>query len=164
MNPSMDWYSWLSDADLDPDLVYHFSLLFSGNQLGEDDIPHFDHEFLQSMGISIAKHRLEILKLAKKRKHSGLRRFTRFLAAARSSIAKYLSYSLLRRNSSAIVAVAAPPPAPARGNMLKRQRKMVVADGGSGGGARVACPTAAVAVKHAAEIRWDSMFQDLKPN
>ncbi|KAG6526705.1 uncharacterized protein LOC122047890 [Zingiber officinale] len=158
----MDWYSWLSDADLDPDLVYHLSLLFSGNQLGEDDIAHFDHEFLKSMGISIAKHRLEILKLAKKRKYSGLRRFTRFLAAAGSSIAKYLSYSLLRRNSSAIVVVAAP--APAKGDMLKRRRKMVVADGGGGGGARVAPPTAAVAVKHAGEIRWDSMFQDLKPN
>ncbi|MED6123607.1 hypothetical protein PIB30_050740 [Stylosanthes scabra] len=60
----MDWFSWLSKAGLDPSLVYEYGLIFSHNELEEEDIKYFNHEFLQSMGISIAKHRLEILKLA----------------------------------------------------------------------------------------------------
>ncbi|URE39255.1 hypothetical protein MUK42_11279 [Musa troglodytarum] len=64
----MDWYSWLLQTNLDPGLVYQYSLLLSSNELEEDDVTHFDHEFLQSMGISIAKHRLEMLKLAKSRR------------------------------------------------------------------------------------------------
>nr|GLL35227.1 uncharacterized protein LOC113742995 [Ipomoea trifida] len=62
----MDWFSWLSKTSLDPTLVYEYGLTFVQNQLEEDDIAYFNHEFLQSMGISVAKHRLEILKLAKK--------------------------------------------------------------------------------------------------
>ncbi|XP_051135449.1 uncharacterized protein LOC127254401 [Andrographis paniculata] len=62
----MDWFSWLSKTNLDPILVYEYSAILAHNELEENDLPYFDHEFLQSMGISIAKHRLEILKLAKK--------------------------------------------------------------------------------------------------
>ncbi|KAI4294833.1 hypothetical protein MLD38_005313 [Melastoma candidum] len=62
----MDWFSWLSRTGLDPSLVYDYGLAFSNNELEEEDIPYLDHSFLQSMGISIAKHRLEILKLARK--------------------------------------------------------------------------------------------------
>ncbi|PKI52607.1 hypothetical protein CRG98_026947 [Punica granatum] len=62
----MDWFTWLSKSGLDPGLVYEYSLEFTRNELQAEDLPHFDHEFLQSMGISVAKHRLEILKLARK--------------------------------------------------------------------------------------------------
>ncbi|KAL1554130.1 hypothetical protein AAHA92_14724 [Salvia divinorum] len=64
----MDWFSWLSKTDLDPCLVYDYALIFTHNQLAQDDIAYFSHEFLLSMGVSIAKHRLEILKLARKNK------------------------------------------------------------------------------------------------
>ncbi|KAL4296200.1 hypothetical protein GQ457_12G024340 [Hibiscus cannabinus] len=62
----MDWFSWLSKTGLDPSLVYKYGLAFSGNELRMEDLAYFNHEFLQSMGISVAKHRLEILKLARK--------------------------------------------------------------------------------------------------
>ncbi|CAA0824413.1 Sterile alpha motif (SAM) domain-containing protein [Striga hermonthica] len=60
----MDWFSWLSRSNLDPSVTYEYALAFATNELDREDIPYLDHEFLQSMGISIAKHRLEILKLA----------------------------------------------------------------------------------------------------
>ncbi|KAK7281454.1 hypothetical protein RIF29_09463 [Crotalaria pallida] len=62
----MDWFSWLSRTSLEPSLVYEYGLAFARNELQFEDAIYFNHEFLQSMGISIAKHRLEILKLAKK--------------------------------------------------------------------------------------------------
>ncbi|CAN0838608.1 hypothetical protein LINGRAHAP2_LOCUS2245 [Linum grandiflorum] len=62
----MDWFSWLSKSTLDPSLVCEYSLTFQHNELQFDDLTYFNHEFLQSMGISVAKHRLEILKLASK--------------------------------------------------------------------------------------------------
>ncbi|CAL0320169.1 unnamed protein product [Lupinus luteus] len=62
----MDWFSWLSRTTLEPSLVYEYGLAFSRNELRLEDAIYFNHEFLQSMGISIAKHRLEILKLATK--------------------------------------------------------------------------------------------------
>nr|CAD1825721.1 unnamed protein product [Ananas comosus var. bracteatus] len=66
----MDWYSWLSkSSSLDPSLVYEYSVLFSRNELDADDIADFDHDFLRSMGVSIAKHRLHILRLANKHKN-----------------------------------------------------------------------------------------------
>ncbi|URE23636.1 hypothetical protein MUK42_16076 [Musa troglodytarum] len=61
----MDWHSWLSKSSLEPSLVYEYGLLFMDNELEAEDTAYFDHDFLQSMGISVAKHRLEILKLAK---------------------------------------------------------------------------------------------------
>ncbi|KAB2027141.1 hypothetical protein ES319_D05G014700v1 [Gossypium barbadense] len=63
---AMDWYSWLSKTALEPSLVYEYGLLFSHNELQKEDLAYFSHEFLQSMGISVAKHRLEILKVARK--------------------------------------------------------------------------------------------------
>ncbi|KAG4145893.1 hypothetical protein ERO13_D05G122750v2 [Gossypium hirsutum] len=81
----MDWFSWLSKTGLEPSLVYEYGLSFSHNELEEEDIVYLDHEFLQSMGISIAKHRLEILKLAGKTKGnqtSGWRPVVRRLMSA----------------------------------------------------------------------------------
>ncbi|KAI4335632.1 hypothetical protein L6164_014264 [Bauhinia variegata] len=63
---TMDWFTWLSKTKLDPSLIYDYGVIFSRNQLQLEDATYFDHEFLQSMGVSIAKHRLEILKLVKK--------------------------------------------------------------------------------------------------
>ncbi|XP_028760771.1 uncharacterized protein LOC114719434 [Neltuma alba] len=62
--PPMDWFSWLSRTNLEPSLIYDYGVTFARNQLQLEDASFFNHEFLQSMGISIAKHRLEILKLA----------------------------------------------------------------------------------------------------
>lgn len=64
---SMDWYSWLSKTGLDPLLTYKYGRIFTNSQLQEQDILRFDHEFLQSLGISVARHRLEILKLSDKK-------------------------------------------------------------------------------------------------
>lgn len=63
---AMDWYSWLSKTNLDPYLVYEYGKTFTHNQLQRGDTNYFNHEFLQSMGVTVAKHRLEILKLARK--------------------------------------------------------------------------------------------------
>ncbi|CAL9172705.1 uncharacterized protein LOC135593863 [Musa acuminata AAA Group] len=177
----MDWYSWLSESSLDPGLVSEYALLFSNNELVEDDIAHFNHEFLLSMGVSIGKHRLEILKLAKKGMYRSPRSVARLLAAismTRSYIAKYVR-SLVRRNSSAIVVVPRPSyngGAAPRGNMLKRnkklvkskQRELLLTDGGVKVSSpvrvsRSASPMIDRYKEGAEEIRWDSMFQDLKP-
>lgn len=61
----MDWYSWLSKTNLDPYLVYEYGRLFTHNELQRDDTNHFTHEFLQGIGILVAKHRLEMLNLAR---------------------------------------------------------------------------------------------------
>lgn len=65
----MDWITWLSKTELNPALVHKYGLAFTRNELEEDDLSYFDHELLHSMGISIAKHRLEILKLVHKHRH-----------------------------------------------------------------------------------------------
>lgn len=62
----MDWFSWLAETNLDPSLVYTYGMTLADNELEEEDIPYLNHELLRSMGISIAKHRLEIIKVAKK--------------------------------------------------------------------------------------------------
>ena len=43
----MDWFSWLSKTSLD-----EYGLAFAHNELEEEDIVYFNHEFLQSMAIS----------------------------------------------------------------------------------------------------------------
>lgn len=133
----MDWYSWLSRSGLDPSLVYDYSLLLASNELEEEDIAHFDHEFLKSMGISVAKHRLEILKLAKK--HRGRRmiapprpvaRLFSTIVRTKKSLSRYFHTLFdIGCDSSAIVAVPKPAAyattdgARWRGAMLKRRRK-----------------------------------------
>ncbi|KAL5199261.1 hypothetical protein ABZP36_020464 [Zizania latifolia] len=66
MGMGMDWYSWLAKTGLAPALTYEYGLLFNQNELERGDAAHFDHDLLKSMGIAVAKHRLEILKLARK--------------------------------------------------------------------------------------------------
>ncbi|KAI7981883.1 hypothetical protein LOK49_Contig10G00014 [Camellia lanceoleosa] len=77
----MDWFSWLSKSGLDRSLTYEYGLIFTRNELEEEDMKSFNHEFLQSMGISVAKHRLEILKLARKEVGDGPRSLLRLLLA-----------------------------------------------------------------------------------
>lgn len=62
----MDWYAWLCRAGLHPDVAFEYARLFARNELAADDLRHLDHGLLATMGVPIAKHRLEILKLAKK--------------------------------------------------------------------------------------------------
>ena len=73
---AMDWFSWLSKSSLEPSLIYEYGLAFARNELQYEDISYFNHEFLQSMGISVAKHRLEILKLARKENSGGAGSFS----------------------------------------------------------------------------------------
>ncbi|PON51661.1 Sterile alpha motif/pointed domain containing protein [Parasponia andersonii] len=202
----MDWFSWLSKTGLEPSLVYEYGLAFAHNELEEEDIIYFNHEFLQSMGISIAKHRLEILKLARKDMKSGggvlgpVRPMTRLLVAVKRTkkcLAKYirmLSPRINREESSALMVVARPSyGARFRGAMLKRNKKLMVAKqsrvlqltNGSpmvvGFGPRVESFSSPVVYDLRKEekmeeddedgywsngvedIRWDTMFQDLKP-
>ncbi|XP_009798219.1 uncharacterized protein LOC107831885 [Nicotiana tabacum] len=103
----MDWFSWLSKTSLDPSLVYDYALVFAHNELDQDDVEYFNHEFLQSMGISIAKHRLEILKLARKEKSRSSRIhilwFILAIKQAKQQLAKRLSTWTHRPNSSALL-------------------------------------------------------------
>ncbi|KAG9150915.1 hypothetical protein Leryth_003043 [Lithospermum erythrorhizon] len=87
----MDWFSWLSKTNLDPSLVYEYGLTLSHNELEEEDISYFNHEFLQSIGINIAKHRLEILKLAKRERKRTPHRMSSKLLLALKQTKKCLS-------------------------------------------------------------------------
>ncbi|KDP37030.1 hypothetical protein JCGZ_11881 [Jatropha curcas] len=191
----MDWFSWLSKTGLEPSLVYEYGLAFSHNELEEEDIAYFNHEFLQSMGISIAKHRLEILKLARKEKGATPHPMARVLVAIKRTkmrLAKYIR-ALAHRDESALVVV----PRPAgyatrwRGAMLKRNKKLMMGKQGrllltNGSPMVVSGPrldsfsSPVVYDLHkeekidegdddgywstgVEEIRWDTMFQNLKP-
>ncbi|RWW46797.1 hypothetical protein BHE74_00047261 [Ensete ventricosum] len=194
----MDWYSWLSNSSLEPYLVYEYGLLLTTNELEEEDIAYLDHSFLQSMGIAIAKHRLEILKLA----HKDTSRVpplavAKLVAAFRQSkncLARYLR-TLSRATSPAILVV---PPTPFGGDRwggamsrrktklaLLRQGRLMITDRGmsiarlpspSHGASPMfrghldRQPNAAAAADDdgywetaAGDMRWDSMFHNLKP-
>ncbi|GMP36752.1 hypothetical protein CsSME_00008770 [Camellia sinensis var. sinensis] len=93
----MDWFSWLSKSGLNRSLTYEYGLIFTRNELEEEDLKSFNHEFLQSMGISVAKHRLEILKLARKEVGDGPR-------SARKSFKKSIGkWALFRDSDSSTV-------------------------------------------------------------
>lgn len=179
MNPlistqAMDWYSWLSKSTLDALLVYDYSFLFAANELEEDDIKHFNHEFLQSMGVSIAKHRLEILKIANKSESKP--KYSLF--AAINKIKIYITEQVqcpLKRDVSGVTIV------PRNSSMLKRNKKVQ-------GSAPVVSSPAPIRVSRSPspmvyrskgspmvcrhkgsemydeDIRWGFVFQDLKPN
>ncbi|MFQ6621082.1 hypothetical protein Gotur_002471 [Gossypium turneri] len=192
----MDWFSWLSKTGLDPSLVYEYALAFSHNELEEEDIVYFNHEFLQSMGISIAKHRLEILKLARKERGVTPRPVSRLLLAikrTKRSLGKYIRTWVRRQEHSALVVVN--PRSRSgyankwKGAMLKRNKKLMVGTQGRllltngtpllvSGTARVESFSSPMVFDYQKEkmdgededgstavedIRWDTMFQDLKP-
>ncbi|KAB2093845.1 hypothetical protein ES319_A02G120300v1 [Gossypium barbadense] len=194
----MDWFSWLSKTGLDPSLVYEYALAFSHNELEEEDIVYFNHEFLQSMGISIAKHRLEILKLARKERGVTPRPVSRLLLAikrTKRSLGKYIRTWVRRQEHSALVVVN--PRSRSgyankwKGAILKRNKKLMVGTQGRllltngtpllvSGTARVESFSSPMVFDYQKEkmdgededgywstavedIRWDTMFQDLKP-
>ncbi|TYI40006.1 hypothetical protein ES332_A02G134300v1 [Gossypium tomentosum] len=194
----MDWFSWLSKTGLDPSLVYEYALAFSHNELEEEDIVYFNHEFLQSMGISIAKHRLEILKLARKERGLTPRPVSRLLLAikrTKRSLGKYIRTWVRRQEHSALVVVN--PRSRSgyankwKGAILKRNKKLMVGTQGRllltngtpllvSGTARVESFSSPMVFDYQKEkmdgededgywstavedIRWDTMFQDLKP-
>ncbi|XP_058780465.1 uncharacterized protein LOC131654069 [Vicia villosa] len=197
----MDWFSWLSKTSLEPSLVYEYGLILANNELEEEDMFYFNHEFLQSMGISIAKHRLEILKLAMKDK----RKFPHTVAKFVAAIKKYVR-SLTHTEESALAVVPTTRPSGGFGRrwksaIMKRRKKYVVAakqeklfltngvvpvpalsgdldgfaspvvyhfqkeqkiDGGGDGGREDDGDGYWCAAVE--EIKWDTMFKDLKPN
>ncbi|CAN4113106.1 unnamed protein product [Withania somnifera] len=104
----MDWYSWLSKTSLDQELIYEYGLVFRRNELQKEDLIYFNHEFLQSMDITVAKHRLEILKLARKEvggrgttlSSNGLSRLVLAINKTKKLLAKNLSKISFHRAST----------------------------------------------------------------
>nr|XP_023904862.1 uncharacterized protein LOC112016539 [Quercus suber]POE44996.1 hypothetical protein CFP56_79708 [Quercus suber] len=192
----MDWFSWLSKTGLEPSLVYEYGLAFAHNELEEEDMVYFNHEFLQSMGISIAKHRLEILKLARKEKGAGPRPISRLLVAIKRTkrcLTKYIR-TWIHREESALVVVPRPSYGTRwKGAMMKRNKRLMTAKQGrllltngspmvaKSGPIHVDSFSSPMVHDHLRkdekmdenddgywstgieEIRWDTMFQDLKP-
>ncbi|KAJ6696383.1 hypothetical protein OIU74_015314 [Salix koriyanagi] len=189
----MDWFSWLSKTGLEPSLVYEYGLAFAHNELEEEDIAYFNHEFLQSMGISIAKHRLEILKLARKDRRTSPHAMARVLVAikrTKRSLAKYVR-TWVHRKESALVLVPRPSYGTRwRGAMLKRNKKLVMAkqsrllltNGSFSNTPMISADSFSSPVIYdfnkedkleddderywttgVEEFRWDAMFQNLKP-
>lgn len=207
----MDWFSWLSKTNLEPSLVYEYGLIFAQNELEEEDMFYFNHEFLQSMGISIAKHRLEILKLATKNKRKSPHTVAKFVAAIKRT-KKYLSNyvrTLTHTEESALMVVPTRPNGGFgrrwKSAMMKRNTKFVVAKqekmfltNGNSSMPKSVVPAlsgdldgfSSPVVYHfqkeqkmdeddgnnndnhddgywsasVEEIKWDTMFKDLKPN
>ncbi|KAL5183476.1 hypothetical protein HKD37_17G047355 [Glycine soja] len=117
---SMDWFSWLSRTTLEPSLIYDYGLTFARNELQLEDACYFNHEFLQSMGISIAKHRLEILKLVKKQEGGGAARPNKKLSGVikkclRKCMNKFVvshDHHAVKHMPCSMVNVSVPPPLP----------------------------------------------------
>ncbi|XP_042400513.1 uncharacterized protein LOC121990445 [Zingiber officinale] len=134
----MDWFSWLSNSGLDPSIACQYALLFASNELEEEDIAYFDHGFLQSMGITIAKHRLEILKLINHRvRVSSPLPAAKLVSVIRNSktcFANYIRSMMMRRNRAADPTILVVPKASYggnggdqwRGSMLKRKTKLAL--------------------------------------
>ncbi|KAG5537479.1 hypothetical protein RHGRI_024796 [Rhododendron griersonianum] len=199
----MDWFSWLSKTGIDHSLIYEYGLIFTHNELEEDDIAYFNHEFLQSMGIAIAKHRLEILKLARKDRGNNLRsRLFVAIKRTKRSLAKRIQTWVHRDRDSALVLVPKRShSARWKGAMMKRNSKRLVVPSSNQGsrllltngsstpmvlsGPRLNSFSSPLMVRGyyndeeeekeeegeedpywsagVEEIRWDAMFQDLKP-
>ncbi|KAJ1273118.1 hypothetical protein BS78_06G256100 [Paspalum vaginatum] len=178
----MDWHAWLSGARLEPALVYEYALVFARNELEGDDVAFLDHEFLHSMGISVAKHRLEILKLAWRDRRARDRARPAALARILGRVARCVR-SLVRRGESttALVLVPSQQPLPPdgggrspgvgasmqrRGKALRRARSEPKPRANVGG--RAAAAVHAVGDAESGDgdemVRWDRLFQDLKPN
>jgi len=196
----MDWFSWLSKSGLEPSLVYEYGLTFAHNELEEEDMFYFNHEFLQSMGISIAKHRLEILKLARKEKGKSPRAVARLAVAIKRTKNTFASYvrTLMHKeesssSNSALVVVPVPPSRPSSSGLGKRWKSAMMKRGKKQetlfltNGSSTVVPAqpgfSSPVVYHfqkdekmggddddgywyafVEEIKWDTIFQDLKPN
>ncbi|CAF2177482.1 unnamed protein product [Brassica napus] len=187
---TMDWFSWLSRTNLEDSLIYEYGLSFSHNELEYEDISYFNHEFLQSMGISIAKHRLEILKLARRdKKPSPLtaRSISRVLVAIRKTGKCFSEYvrAWIRREESSRALVVVPRSSGNgrwKGALMKRNKRSVTPSSGlkeerllltNGTPCRLESFSSSTVLDYGLkeekgcdveeEIKWDSMFQNLKP-
>ncbi|KAL6651500.1 hypothetical protein ACP70R_010425 [Stipagrostis hirtigluma subsp. patula] len=186
----MDWHAWLSAARLEPALVYEYALVFARNELEAGDVAYFDHEFLHSMGVSVAKHRLEILKLAwRDRGRAGGRPGGGHGPAALGRLldraARYVR-ALVRGEGESTALVLVPsqqqqaddhPVRRGGGKALRRAKSEP-----KGSTPSRATPSRAIGGRGAAAVhavrdaengagagddmalRWDRLFQDLKPN
>ncbi|KAG2609822.1 hypothetical protein PVAP13_4KG090200 [Panicum virgatum] len=168
----MDWYAWLCRAGLHPDVALEYALLFARNELGAGDVRHLDHEVLASMGVAVAKHRIEILKLARRESSSSSGaalpwRATRLLAAA---VRRSARSALGRLRASA-------PPLPLPMVLAQVSSPVVLTsscaatvkalpappDPGHGHGGEESDGDGEEEMDGGEEMRWESMFQDLKP-
>ncbi|KAH0659194.1 uncharacterized protein [Solanum tuberosum] len=190
----MDWFSWLSKTELEPSLVYEYGLAFAHNELEEDDIAYFNHEFLQSMGISIAKHRLEILKLAKKERGNVPNSMSKFLLVMKRTKKRFSKYfrTWIHRDESALALVSRRSYSSRiwkRTKMMKRNKSVVAPAKQSSRSSTLLLTNgspifmssslrmdsfSSVMVQEkmeidywgssvVEEIKWDSMFQNMKP-
>ncbi|MCD9643452.1 hypothetical protein HAX54_030920 [Datura stramonium] len=184
----MDWFSWLCKTGLEPSLVYEYGLAFAHNELEYDDIAYFNHEFLQSIGISIGKHRLEILKLAKKEKGAIPNSMSRFLQVIKRTKLRFSKYIRNWGGHSEELALALVPKRNCssrwKNSMLKRNTRVAAAKqnplllkNGSpnfNSDSRMNSLSSPMvydekigkdywASSAVEEIRWDTMFQNLKP-
>jgi len=191
----MDWHAWLSGARLEPALVYEYALVFARNELEADDVAFFDHEFLHSMGISVAKHRLEILKLAWRDRRSRARARSRPAALARLLLGRVARYvrALVRRDEDGSTALVLVPSQQLQADVVghspcgggggvsrhKQQRRGGKALQRAKSEPKGPAPRASIGGRAAAAVhavgdveggdgdemvRWDRLFQDLKPN
>ncbi|KAF3782790.1 hypothetical protein EJ110_NYTH18187 [Nymphaea thermarum] len=120
----MDWFSWLSMTSLDPTLVYEYGLALAYNELEEEDVIYFSHDFLKSIGISVAKHRLEILKLARREHGRRPQLLSRLLAAIKKTKRHFIEYfhSFLKSQPPTLALV--PDPMSKSGKVRKKNRKL----------------------------------------
>ncbi|CAH8353815.1 unnamed protein product [Eruca vesicaria subsp. sativa] len=207
----MDWFSWLSRTNLEPCLIQEYALSFSKNELEHEDIAYFNHEFLQSIGVSIAKHRLEILKLARReRKRSPLltsRSISKVVVAIKKTsrcvsdhVRAWIRCEEEEDSSRALVLVPKRSSNSSgvgkwRGGFLKRKKRSVTPSSNANGGGvhkqqemllltngtpcRIDSFSSPMVFDYSVkeemvyaqnsqdsfieEIKWDSMFQNLKP-
>ncbi|CAE5957594.1 unnamed protein product [Arabidopsis arenosa] len=198
------WFSWLSRTNLEPSLIHEYGLSFSQNELEHEDISYFNHEFLQSMGISIAKHRLEILKLARRdRKNTppltsrSISRIVTAIKKTRKCFSDHVRAWIRREeeSSSSRALVLVPKKTSSsgigkwRGGFLKRNKRSVMPSNGNGGfekqerllltngtPCRIDSFSSPMVFDYSfkdeklsaqdtyfEDIKWDSMFQNLKP-
>ncbi|KAL3618385.1 hypothetical protein CASFOL_038706 [Castilleja foliolosa] len=157
----MDWFSWLSRTNLDPFLVYEYSQAFSHNKLEQDDISYFNHEILQSLGISIAKYRLEILKLATKQKPP--HPMTKISITIKRRFSMYLKKLTCREEYAGPTLVS-------RSCYSERwTNKKLMVDRRKITSARISSFSKPIVQENdcwaygGEEIKWDTMFHNLKP-
>ncbi|XP_010497372.1 PREDICTED: uncharacterized protein LOC104774467 [Camelina sativa] len=199
-----DWFLWLSRTNLEPSLIQEYGLSFSQNELELEDVAYFNHEFLQSMGISIAKHRLEILKLARRDRKNAppltSRSISRFVVAIKKTGKCFSDHvrAWIRReeeSSRALVLVPSKKKTSSgiskwRGGFMKRNKRSVMPSNGTGGfekqerllltngtPCRLDSFSSPMVFDYSCkdekllydqdtcfeDVKWDSMFQNLKP-
>ncbi|CAN8293215.1 unnamed protein product [Cochlearia groenlandica] len=203
----MDWFSWLSRTNLETSLIQQYSISFTNNELEQEDISYFNHECLQSMGISIAKHRLEIIKLARQDRNKSPLLTSKSIYKAVAAIKKtskclsnhvraWINNREEEESSQSQALVLVPKITNTkkwRGGFLKRRNKRCVMPSNNGNGAlekqeRLLLTNGSTPYRVDSfdysfneeklyndeqdregtyvveEIKWDSMFQNLKPN